>query len=325
MSLIAAGAVTWPLTLSAQQPAMPVVGILSSASAVLREGEQFAAFHRGLRETGYVDRQNVTIEYRWADDDYGRLPALAAELIRLRVAVIIAAGGHVSALAAHKATKVIPIVFTTVTDPVKSGLVASLNRPGGNVTGTAGLTSELDPKRLELLHEVLPTASLTGVLVDPKRPELKRQLQDLQAAADKMKLKLEVQSAATAGEIDAAFTAFETLAPQRVDALLVTADPLFNSHRPQVIALAARLAVPAVYQWREFVTAGGLMSYGPSITDAYRQAGINVGRILKGAKPADIPVMQPTRFELVVNLKTAKTLGITIPSLLLARADAAIE
>src|ERR1700687_906654 len=242
MSLIAAGAVTWPLALSAQQPAMPVIGILSSASAVLRDGEQFAAFHRGLRETGYVDGQNVTIEYRWADDDYARLPALAAELVRLRVAVIVAAGGHVAALAAHKATKEIPIVFTTVTDPVKSGLVASLNRPGGNVTGTAGLTSELDPKRLELLHELKPTASLIGVLVDPKRPELKRQLQDLQVAADKMKLTLEVQSAATAREIDTAFPAFETLAPQRVDALLVTADPLFNSHRPQVVALAARLA-----------------------------------------------------------------------------------
>jgi ABC-type uncharacterized transport system substrate-binding protein len=322
ISLIAAGTVMWPLPLSAQQPARPVIGVLSSASAVLRGGEQFAAFDRGLREAGYVDGQNVTIEYRWANDDYARLPGLAEELVRLRVAVLVAAGGQVSALAAHKATKDIPIVFTTVTDPVRSGLVASLNRPGGNVTGTAGLTSELDPKRLELLYQLKPTASVIGVLVDPKRPGLKHQLQDLQAVADKMKLKLAVQEAGTEREID---TALETLARERVDALLVTADPFFNSRRAQLVALAARHAFPAIYQWREFAAAGGLMSYGPSITDAYRQAGINAGLILKGAKPADLPVMRPTRFELVVNLKTAKALGLEIPLTLLALANEVIE
>ena len=205
-----------------------VIGVLSSASAALRGGEQFAAFHDGLKKSGYVDGQNVTIEYRWANDDYARLPALAAELVRLRVAVLVAAGGTVSALAAQRATKDIPIVFTPVTDPVKSGLVASLNRPGGNVTGIAGLTSELDPKRLEVLHEFNPTARVIGVLVNPKRPGLKAQWQDLQAVANKMKLKLEAQEAATEREID---TAFEMLARQQVGALLVTADPFFNSHR----------------------------------------------------------------------------------------------
>ena len=244
ISLIAAGAVTWPLPLNAQQPAMPVIGILSTASATSRGGEQFAAFDRGLREAGYIENQNVKIEYRWANDDYSRLPALAAELVRLRVAVIVAAGGHVSALAAHKATKDIPIVFTTVTDPVKDGLVASLNRPGGNATGTAGLTSELDPKRLELLHEVKPTASVIGVLVNPNRPGLDRQSRELQAAADKLKLKLEFLKAATEREIDAAF---ETLTSQRVEALIVTADPFFNNRRAQVVALAAKYNIPAIY------------------------------------------------------------------------------
>ena len=322
ISLIAAGAVTWSLPLSAQQSAVPVVGVLSSASAALRSGEQFAALERGLREAGYTDGQNVTIEYRWANDDYARLPALAGELIHLRVGVIVAAGGQVSALAAHQATKEIPIVFTTVADPVKSGLVASLNRPGGNVTGTAGLTSELDPKRLELLHEIKPIAKLIGVLVDPRRPGVENQLPVLRAAAEKMNLTLDVQEAGTEREID---TAFETLAKRKVDALLVTADPFFNSRRAQLVGLAASLAIPAIYQWREFVSAGGLMSYGPSITDAYRQAGINAGRILKGAKPADLPVMQPTRFELVINRYTARLLGLTVSPILLSRADEVIE
>jgi ABC-type uncharacterized transport system substrate-binding protein len=322
VSLIAAGMMTWPLPLSAQQPAMPIIGVLSSNSERLRGGEQFAAFDRGLKEAGYVDGQNIRIEYRWANEDYTQLPALAADLVRLRVAVIVAAGGPVSALAAHKATKDIPIVFTIVADPVKSGLVASLNRPGGNVTGTAGLTSELDPKRLELLHQLKPTASVIGVLVQPKRPGLEQELADLQAAADKMKLKLAVRKAATADDID---TAFETLKRQRVDAVLITADPFFNSRRAQLVALAARLAIPAIYQWREFAAAGGLMSYGPSITEAYRDAGTNAGLILKGAKPADLPVKQPTRFQLVVNLTTAKALGLEIPGTLLAFANETIE
>ena len=240
---------------------MPVIGFLTTASASSRSGDQLAAFHRGLQEAGYVENRNVSIEYRWADDDYSRLPVLAAELARLRVAVIVAAGGHVSALAAHKATKDIPIVFTTVTDPVKEGLVASLNRPGGNATGTAGLTSELDPKRLELLHEMKPTASVIGVLVNPDRPGVDRQLRELEAAADKLSLQLEFGKAATEREIDAAFATF---ASQRVEALLVTADSFFNNRRQQVVSNAVSLAIPAIYQWREFVSSGGLMSYGPS-------------------------------------------------------------
>jgi putative ABC transport system substrate-binding protein len=319
--LIVAAAVMWPLLLSAQQPAMPVIGILNSASAGA-QGAQYAAFHRGLKEAGYVEGQNVTIEYRWADNHYDRLPALAADLVGRRVAVLVAAGGPVAALAAKSATATIPIVFTTVSDPIKSGLVTSLNRPGGNVTGTAGLTSELDAKRLELLHQIKPAAGAIGALVNPNRPGLEDQLKDLRAAADKMKLKLEVQEAGTERDVD---TAFETLARQRVDALLVTADPFFNSQRARLVALAAHHAIPTIYQWREFVAADGLMSYGPSIADAYHQTGIYVGRILKGAKTTDLPVMQPTKFELVINLKTAKMLGVEIPATLLARADEVIE
>ena len=236
--------------------------------------------------------------------------------------MIIAAGGHVSALAAYEATKDIPIVFTTVTDPVKSGLVASLNKPGGNATGTAGLTSELDAKRLELLREMKPSAKVVGVLINPRRPELEVQLQDLREASEKMQVKLELHPIASERDIDALFTRLEQ---QRVDALLVTADPFFNSYRQKVTDLAAKLGVPSIYQWREFTTVGGLMSYGPSITEAYHHAGVYAGRIIKGEKPVNLPVVQPTRFEMVINNKTAKLLGITVPSTLLARADEVIE
>jgi putative ABC transport system substrate-binding protein len=313
---------TWPLLSSAQQQTMPVIGVLTTASATARSGDQFAAFERGLREAGYTENQNVKIEFRWAENDYTRLPTFAAELVRRGVAVIVAAGGHVSALAAHKATKDIPIVFTTVTDPVKEGLVASLNKPGGNATGTAGLTSELDPKRLELLHEIKPTASLIGVLVNPNRPGLDIQIREVQEAADKLKLKIEIVTAGTEREIDAAF---ETLTSHQVEALIVTADPFFNNRRTQVVSLAAIAKLPAIYQWREFVSAGGLMSYGPSITEAYYQAGINAGRILKGTKPADIPVVQPTRFQLVINRWTVKQLGLTLPPSLETVADEVLE
>ena len=322
VSLIAAGTLTWPLIPRAQQPAMPVIGVLTTASAASRSNDQFAAFYRGLADAGYAEGKNVTIEYRWANDDYTRLPALAAELIALRVAVIVAAGGHVSALAAHDATKDIPIVFTTVTDPVKLGLVASLNSPGGNATGTAGLTSELDAKRLEVMHNLMPAAGVFGVLVNPKRPGLEDQSRDLQAAADAMHLKLEVQKAAAESEID---TAFEMFTQQRVDGILVTADPFFNNRRNQVVALAKAAKIPAIYQWREFVDAGGLMSYGPSITEAYRQAGIYAGSVLKGAKPTDLPVVQPIKFQFVINRRTARQLGLAIPAKLLALADDVIE
>src|SRR5712691_9358746 len=322
LSLIISGILAWSLPLHAQTSATPVIGFLTTASPASRGGEQLAAFHSGLREAGYTEDQNVKIEYRWASDDYSRLPVLAAELVGLRVAVIVAAGGHVSALAAHRATKEIPIVFTTVTDPVKDGLVRSLNKPGGNATGTAGLTSELDPKRLEFLREIKPTAAVIGVLVNPNRPGLDSQSRELKAAADKLNLKLEIQKAATDREIESAFQAFRSL---RVDALLVTADPLFNNRRAQVLSLVARHSLPAIYQWREFVTAGGLMSYGPSITEAYRHAGINVGLILKGAKPANIPVVQPTRFQLVINARTARQLGLALPPTLFSIANEVIE
>src|SRR6516225_7213948 len=248
--------------------------------------------------------------------------ALAAELVRLPVEVLVAGGGPVSALAAKAATKTIPIVFTIAADPVKSGLVTSLNRPGGNITGTAGLTSELDAKRLELLHRLLPKASVIGVLVNPNRPAYEGELRELQAKAGDMKLTLVVQKAGAEGEIDAAI---EALTRQKVGALLITADPFFNSRRAQVIAAVTRNAIPAIYQWREFAAAGGLMSYGPSIVAAYHQAGVYVGRILKGAKPSDLPVVMPTRFELVINLKTAKALGIDVPPTLLAIANQVIE
>ncbi|MET0923302.1 MAG: ABC transporter substrate-binding protein, partial [Xanthobacteraceae bacterium] len=250
------------------------------------------------------------------------LPALAAELVRNNVGVIVAAGGPVSALAAKKATDTIPIVFTTIADPVKSGLVASLNRPGGNATGMAGLTSELDVKRLELLLQIKPGARVIGVLVNPNRPGVDTNSMELEAAAYKMGLRVIFQNGGPDHPVDAAF---EKLAEQKIDALVVTADPFFNFRRPQVVALAARHAIPAIYQWREFVADGGLMSYGPSIGDAYHQAGVYAGRILKGAKPADLPVTQPTRFELVINQKTAKTLGLEVSALLQATADAVTE
>ena len=318
VSLIAAAAATWPSLSSAQQP---VIGFLYSGTQKSL-GEQYAAFHRGLGEAGYVNGQNVAIEYRGADDHYDRLPSLAEELVHRPVTVIVAAGGPASALAAKVATASIPVVFTIVADPVKSGLVASLNRPGGNVTGSAGLTSALDSKRLELLQQLKPAAKLIGVLVNPNRPGVEGQLRDLQATAKALGQQLLVQKTGTEREID---VAFEALAQEKVDALLVAADPSFNSWRPQIVALARRHAVPAIYQRSGFVTDGGLMSYGPSIADAYHQAGIYAGRILKGAKPADLPVMQPTTFELVINLKTAKALGLEIPPTLLARANRVVE
>lgn len=320
--LIASEIAVRPLPLLAQQTAIPVIGFLTTASEATRGGDQLTAFHAGLQQAGFVDGKNVRIEYRWANDNYDRLRVLAAELVGLRVAVIVTAGGPVSALVAHEATKEIPIVFTTVADPVKEGLVASLNKPGGNVTGTAGLTSELDAKRLEFLHAMKPAGRLIGVLVNPNRPSVESQLRELQEAADKMGLKLEIQKAGSGQEIINAFQAF---ASSPVDAVVVTADSLFNNHRAQVLSLAASYSLPAIYQWREFTAAGGLMSYGPSITAAYQHAGVDAGLILKGAKPADIPVVQPTRFELVINRKTAQTLSLPIPETLLATADEVIE
>jgi putative ABC transport system substrate-binding protein len=321
VALLAGAVAIWPSLASAQQAAHPVIGVLNSSTIGLR-AEQAAAFHEGLRQAGFVEKQNVTIEYRWANNQYDRLPQLATELVQRKVSVIVAAGGPVSAIAAKKVTTMVPIVFTTVADPVKYGLVASLNRPGGNVTGNAGLTSELDPKRLELLHQLKSTTGPIGVLINPRRPDVENQMKDVRAGAKAVGRELAVLSPGSIGEIDAAFAA---LAERKVDALLVTADPFFSSRRSQIIALASRHAIPAIYQWREFPAAGGLMSYGPSIADAYVQTGIFVGRILKGAQPADLPVMVPNRFEFVINLKTAKTLGIAVPRVLLSRADELIE
>ena len=322
ISLILGAALICALPLRAQQRENAIVGFLTSGSASSLHKLWVAAFHRGLGESGYVDGQNVTIEFRAADDQYDRLDAFAAEFVRNRVAVIVAAGGPVSALAAKRATNTIPIVFTTISDPVKSGLVDGFSRPGGNATGTAGLTSELDAKRLELLHQAKPTARVFGALVNPDRPGVEANSKELHAAAQTIGVKLIIENAGPRHALD---PAFGRLAKQRIDALVVTADPFFNFRRAQVIALAARHAMPAIYQWREFVADGGLMSYGPSITDAYRQAGVYAGRILKGEKPADLPVMQPTKFELVINQKTARTLGVEIPAMVLARTTEVIE
>jgi len=316
----AAPSLLWALVARAQQ-AVPVIGYLGSQSPGPMV-HVVAALQEGLKETGYVVGQNVTIEFRWANDQYDRLPAMAAELVRRPVAAIIAAGGNVSAVAAKAATATIPIVFPIATDPVKGGLVASINRPGGNVTGIAALTIELDPKRLELLCELVPAARVVGVLIDGNRPEADGQVRDLQAAARTLGRQLVVARVVAEREFDAAFA---SLVAQKAEALMVAASPAFTSWRDQLIALSARHAIPTIYQFRDFATSGGLLSYGASATDSYRQAGVYVGRILKGEKPADLPVLQPVKFDLVINLVTGKALGLDVPEKLLALATEVIE
>jgi putative tryptophan/tyrosine transport system substrate-binding protein len=315
------GAATWPLAARAQQPAMPVIGFLNSVSpaAIARP---VAAFLQGLKETGYVDGQNVAIEYRWADGQYDRLPALAADLAQHQSAVIAALGGDPPALAAKAATSTIPIVFMVGRDPVELGLVASLNRPGGNATGVNLFVTEMEAKRIGLLHELVPASATLGVLMNPKIADAQTELSEVQAAGRALQQQVEVRNASNDTEIEAAFAAF---AQGKIGAVLVAADPSFNYRRELIVALAARLAIPAIYPFRDFADSGGLVSYGTSLTDAYRQAAIYAGRILKGEKAAELPVVQPTKFELVINLKTAKTLGLTIPNSLLATADEVIE
>jgi putative tryptophan/tyrosine transport system substrate-binding protein len=322
IALLGGAVVTWPIAGRAQQPAMPVVGFLSTASPD-SYAIRLRAFRQGLKDAGYVEGQNVTIEYRWAEGQNDRLPALAADLVHRQVDAIVAGGGTPSAVAAKAATAAIPIVFEVATDPVKIGFVARLDKPGGNLTGVANLNVEIGPKRLELMHELLPSVTVIAVLVNPANPALFEPfVRSLQTAASGLGLELHVLNASTERDFD---TAFAALVQLRAGALVIGPDTFFNSHIEQIAALAIGHAVPAVYQYRPFVEAGGLLSYGSDEAETYHQVGIYAGRILKGEKPADLPVVQSTKVELIINLKTAKALGLTIPLPLLGRADEVIE
>jgi putative ABC transport system substrate-binding protein len=322
IKVIAGSAAVWPLAARAQQTAMPVIGFLGSA-----EPKSYAirlrAFRQGLKEAGYVEGQNVEIDYRWAEGQNNRLPALAAQLVQRRVSVIVAGGGTPTAVAAKGATTTIPIDFAVAVDPVAVGLVASLDRPGGNITGVTNMNEEIGPKRLELLHELLPSVTIVGVLVNPTNPVLAEPfVRHMQAAAGKLGLRLRILNASTEPDIDAAFAELVQL---RAGALVIMPDVFFNSHVEKLAALAIRDAVPAIYQYRPFVEVGGLISYGTDEPEYYRLVGIQAGKILKGEKPAELPVVRSTKVELIINLKTAKALGITVPNTIIGRADEIIE
>ncbi len=315
------GAVTWPLAVRAQQPAMPVIGFLNSASPQPWKN-YVAGFRAGLKEAGYVDGQNVIIEFRWAEGHYDRLPGMAADLVRRKVAVLAATGGAPSVVAAKAATSTIPIVFTTGVDPVRNGFVTSLSRPGGNITGVSLFVTQLEGKRLGLLRVLVPRAQLIAVLLNPNRPDYTNQLREVQEAARAIGQEIHIVPASNESAIDAAFV---TAVQFHAGAMLVGGDPFLNSQRDKIIALAARHSIPAIYEQREHALAGGLMSYGTNLRDGYRQAGVYVARILKGEKPGDLPVVQSTKFDFVINLKTAKALGIEVPPNLSAEADEIIE
>ena len=322
ITLLGGAAAAWPLAAWAQQAGMPVIGFLSSGSQQ-SDSSRLVAFWQGLNGTGYVEGRNVASEYRWADDKYDQLPALAVELVGGQPSLIVAIGGPTSVAAAKAATKTIPIVFTMAGDPVQLGLVASLNRPGGNVTGVTTLGSTVVAKQFEVLHETVPKATMIGCLVNPINPNAGTDTKEAQEATRTLGLQLLVLNATTEHDIDMAFATF---VQQQAGAVVVVSDGLFNSRPNQIVALAARHALPAIYSLREFPAAGGLMSYGTGLADAYRQAGLQTGRILKGEKPSDLPVVeQLTKVELIINLKTAKALGITFPITLLGRADEVIE
>jgi putative tryptophan/tyrosine transport system substrate-binding protein len=321
LATLGSAAAAWPLPVRAQQPAGRVIGYLHSGSPQ-STSPLLVAFHQGLSETGYVEGQNLAIEYRWARDNLAQLPGLAVDLVSRRVAVLAAPGSTAAALAAKAATTTIPIVFSVGFDPVQLGLVASLSRPGGNITGVNSMSNELGAKRLELLHELLPAATRFAVLVNPKNPLTESLTKDVRAMATAIGRQVEVFSAETEGDID---TAFSVLVQRRADGLVIHPDVLFIAHRMHLTALAARHALPVIWPFRTDAEAGGLMSYGVKLADAHRQAGVYAGRILGGANPAELPVVQPTRFELVINLKTTKALGLTVPDKLLARADEVIE
>jgi putative ABC transport system substrate-binding protein len=322
IALLGGAAVTWPLAVRAQQP-IPVIGFLSTSSQRVDDALRLAPFRQGLKEAGYVEGVNVGSEYRGAEEHYERLPELAADLLRRQVAVIAALGGPPTALAARAASTTVPIVFTIGgADPVQLGLVASFNRPGGNVTGIAPFPGSVVAKQFEALHEAAPTATVIGCLLNPNHPDIEAQTREAQEATRTLGQNLEVLYARDDTEIE---TAFATLVRKRVDALVVVTDAIFNSRRAQLVALTARHMLPSIFPFREFATAGGLMTYGVSFDYAYRQAGVYTGRILKGEKPADLPVMQLTKVELVINVRTAKTLGISFPLSLLGRADEVIE
>jgi putative ABC transport system substrate-binding protein len=321
ITLLGGAAAAWPLAAGAQQPAMPVIGYIHPTSPAA-SANLLAAFHKGLMEAGYVENRNVAIEYRWAGGDYNRLPALSADLVRRQVAVVVTVGGNPVVLAAKAATTTIPIVFATGGDPVKDGIVASLNRPGGNITGVTQLTSELALKQLELLGELVPATEVIGLLANPTNPAAESRLRELQDTARALGRKIVVVNALSESDLHKAFA---TLVQMRAGAFLIVGDSILLGLRNQIVALAAHHALPAIYSRREFAVAGGLMSYGTNLSDAYRQAGAYAGRILQGAKPADLPVVQSTKVEFVINLKTAKALGLTIPLPLVGRADEVIE